>query len=759
MNLKKRQPGPPSFLYRNWRDSMNDYKKSFQKSVMAATSPNHKPTVAIPPNDDDGATPPLQKRRRVSSVEPLVPDLLFAPTGSRDKNTRVIEVLKVFHKDSKKVREGHTADVPRDILTTRGHCRITIFDTTNDTPRPLFANSEACRITTYKNPVGPHRIARIYIDDPFLVPDHVLKVNRSDDDNVRDLSDNYKLIVELEAATGSSWPPLDWHDFGIPASEPGPLFGSSSAHWIMSSDFKSIDGRLRSVLNLSTGFSRPSRETNYIMEVALHSRLPAIPMVPEKGEKPCITAVDPDAEPYTNGHFEPVVTQDVNQVNKFGENVTINGVNGIDQGVNGVNRMHDDEVNGHHSTDAADTSHELEDEIEGDRTPTRALRTREKAKNYNLKLLSDQAQGKERKRRGRAAQPLSEEGRVIYIVPANQPIAVDYWRCIMCTVQPSSFVQLQLHLQISHSNYQCILETTSQGPQFRITYRGEETDSIALRTFSLGKATEPFNPRSFISGDESWIASREAREIHAELTPAASPVEIPAQVMQPYDRPQTDSPLPGTRIETTNGLQTQNSPQTRAESPRRKKILVPDNNQQYFEPVSKRQLRPGQEVPSPTTDEGWLLHKHREGLEGYTDMTLSERSYMVRWDAFILRKRLTGSSYFKRAFLEFVRLEASWLVGDRERMLEFAKHSSVLFTRNVLDDSTMNDAFAIIMEARTDLQLGRNHHEDTNSNETQNDELLRSPCNSQTRRGLGGCNVCQLPVVGPRLLVCSNKVS
>lgn len=805
MNLKKRYQRRSPFLQRNWIASVN----SFTNTDMGATLSNAKQADIASENDNRLTSP--KKRRRVSSVDSLGhADDAFASPGSRPRNFRSLEVIKIYHKDSKKVREGHAVTIPRDLSTTRGHCRITIFDNTSNPPRPLFAYSEACRITTYKNPVGPYRVARIYIERAIVVPDHVLEINRSDDDNVRDLSDRYKLIVELEGATGSSWPPLDWQDFGISVSEPGPLFGTASNHWVLSSNYENIDGRLRNPLTISPGYSRPTRQTSYVMEVGLHSRLPQYRPPPEKGAKPCITAVDPEAEPYTNGHFEPVANgivngikdidavhevTDIDRVNTVNEGINdtnggvvnaseqVNGTkaNGVNEtnGMNGVDEVNDVEISSHH----ADTSNELEYEMEGARTPTRALRTREKNKVYNLKVLSDQAQGKERKKRGRPAQVASSQGAVSYKFPFEQSVSVDYFRCVICGAFHSSMPQLQLHLQTFHIEWNYALETTSQGPMFRLMRKTLFEGDVSPPTFLLSKPSEPFNLPALISGDETWITSRLGLASVDEPTPASSPGGRSAHIRELFDRPQSrDShngadPLAHDTLTKTDTLtsnetltskdnlrnesQTKNghnslkpsNAKTRALPPRKEKILVPENKMQMFEPVSKRRLQHGEEVPNAPPDETWLFHKHQRILEDYQDIGFHEQNYMARWDAFILKKRLTGSSYFKRAWLEFVRQEAVWLVSNKKRMLEFAKHCSILFIRNVLEDSTMVEVFAIIDDARADVQNGVVRNVDDSGDESQH-----SLKGIQTRRGAGGCKVCQLPVAGPRLLLCSNKV-
>lgn len=125
-----------------------------------------------------------------------------------------------------------------------------------------------------------------------------------------------------------------------------------------------------------------------------------------------------------------------------------------------------------------------------------------------------------------------------------------------------------------------------------------------------------------------------------------------------------------------------------------------------------------------------------------------EKEYIKEWDAFVLRKRISSDAYIPRAMLAFVTEKAQWLVESPSRTIEFGKHLSVLIARNVLDNQTVSDALARIAEARSKL-------EDRNSNLK---PTASSPKESPYK-SCNGCTVCGLPVRGPSLLICSNKVS
>ncbi|KAK7414748.1 hypothetical protein QQX98_006432 [Neonectria punicea] len=669
--------------------------------------------------DDDVA--PAQKRRRLSSPDSLdIDHLVASPRASETRSTLRIEVLKVFHKESKKVRAFQNSVVPRDVLTTKGSCRITIFDVSSTWHRVLHCQSQVCDIMTYKNPVGPHRVARVDLPHPFFVPEESILINRLDDD-VHDFSESYKLVVELEAANVGAWPPLESHDFGIPAGDQGPLSDSPKRHWVMSSEFPQVFGRIKNPLRLTAGYGpqRPSRQTDYVMDVDLRwtSGFRALKRL-EKGSMPCITAIDPDAETYTTGRFEPNLDDEPN---------------GLD-GLNGLNGHTDGHVN-----DDSPQDHEPDDDLDGDQTPSRSLRVREKNKVYNLKVLSDQAQGKERKRRARAAQATVSEGRVTYCLPTDQPVSLDYYRCLACGAFNQSVAHLQIHQQTCHSDYDFVLEPTSHGPQFRVSHRPESV-STPTKTYQLGRPVKPFNLGTFVAGDQSWLTSRLGPDNNTE--PIHSPTK-PAAARQLFEKPEPEAiePIP-----------------QRVEPPQKPKVLIPDTGRPLFDPVSKARLKPGDEVPKPVKDNAWMIQKHRENIAEFSDVTPGEKEFVRKWDAFMLEQSLTSSAYFPRVWLSFVRDHASWLASSKHHMMEFAKHTSVLLARDVLEDKMINDAFGYINEERAKAKSkAREQVNGTNGVPPADVTPKQSPRASQIRRGVNGCVVCQLPVLGPRLLLCSNK--
>ncbi|PHH79345.1 hypothetical protein CDD82_2447 [Ophiocordyceps australis] len=713
MSMTAQSPCQPSapYLHRTWLKSVKSHDDSTAQSLVmggALSSPlnaNRQPHglasavgMAMGIGVGDGALDPDPrpvKRRRLSSA--AIDDDVSRPSAWSSLR---IDVLKLLHKDSKKVKSSQAAlTQPRGSVITKGCCRITIFDVSSGTPRLLHCQSQLCNLLTAKNPVGPHHLARIDLHSPFHVPRDSLLINRLDDGRF-DLSDSYQLLVELEAAMGSPWPPLEPLDLGISSLAIQQASPASLKNWLLSSRFDSVFGRLRNPLQLSS--TAPSdalnHQTSYVMDVDLRWASGFNSLRPhDEDPKSCITALDPDeVSRGTALMAQPRLA------------------NGIDLATEGF-------TNG-------EASHIHDDDSVGDHTPSRSLRAREKPTVYNLKQLSDQAQGRDHRRRARSASVVANDGRIQYLLPPEQPISLDCYRCITCGVYHESMSQLQLHLQTMHSSFDYVLETTGQGPQFRISVIRDllTTPNKALQ---LSRSIKPFNLYSTATSDQPWITSRYI--VDAEYPPQSPSAKARSE------QPRSTSP-------TAKGAK----PAGLRRGPKLKsrKIAVPSIPQPLFHPISKARLAPGQEVPEVVPDDEWLIHKHRECIGDFSDVTGAEKEFIWEWDDYILRRNITSGAYFPRVWLSFVRDKSAWLVAEEQRMLEFGKHVSVLLARDALDEASLKRALSYINSAREELRrLPQARAAGTGSQGNLSAPKL-SPRSAQIRKSTNGLHATPLPL-------------
>ncbi|OAR01819.1 hypothetical protein LLEC1_00668 [Akanthomyces lecanii] len=694
------------FLHRNWLQGITNWQSpaGAMGNILSGQLGGH----------GQAAAPP-RKRRRVSTPESLDLDHLIAsPRASDTRSMLRIDVLKLCHKHSKKVRASFGGTAPRHVTTTRANCRITIRDTTGGMPRVLHCQNQICDLTTFKNPVGPHRITRVHLAQPFFVPREAMVVKRVDDGTF-DLSDAYELRIEFDAATDDGiWPPLDASDFG-PSTVLQDASPSDMGRLVLVSHFRDIFGKLKEPLVLAACHQshKPSSSTEYVMDVDLRwsSGFSAWRRL-DKDSMPCITAIDPETD----------VADD---------NVPHNGIE---------DTAAMSSISGHHASHGQLRSDD--EQTEGERTPSRSLRRREQNKVYNLKVLSDQARGKECKRRldtGLAA----VEGQVTYLLPSDQPVLLDCHRCVTCGSCHESLLQLQMHLQTYHPAYDYRCENTSQGPQFRVHHRRSDRFLSPSKHFQVKPTVQPFSLQTFVDGDASWVTERVISRANDDL-----PKTPPSRSV--IDGMASHSPVPRQPV----FLGGKTTLPRRPQPPRKDIVVVPKISQPLYHPISKAELRPGDPVPSPEHDGAWLIQKHRESIADFSDVTPPEKEYIWEWDSYILKQCITSSAYLPRAWLGFVQQKAAWLVAKDARMREFGKHTSVLVGREVLTDDVIKQALDHINQARSlrtmdvaNAILPAEIEEATTASKA-----------TDVRKSSNGCTVCQLPVRGPRLLVCANKV-
>jgi hypothetical protein len=168
-------------------------------------------------------------------------------------------------------------------------------------------------------------------------------------------------------------------------------------------------------------------------------------------------------------------------------------------------------------------------------------------------------------------------------------------------------------------------------------------------------------------------------------------------------------------------------------------LVVPNVKQPLFDSLSKARLEPGSEILPAVADGGWLIQKHRDMLMDFVDVEPDEKEYIMIWDAYIVKQRITSEHFLPRAFLSFVKDKAQWIVAKPSRAYEFSKHLLVLRTRNVIDDNVLTTAFQYINEARIQ-------------------KPLEEPKELAKPKSVAGCNVCGKLVLGPSHLICSDVV-
>lgn len=466
------------FLHRNWLTG-----------VIHLTAISSKPSAQVHDGDDDNFARPT-KRRRVaddspdSGIGPDINALVLPEEPGETQRALRIEVLKIIHKDSSRVRNngifnGNTAPATKDIANIKARCRITITSRKPGEPRMLHSDSQICTIKTFKNPVGPSRMARVYLPQPFNVPEEKIFIER-DDDSVFDLADAYTVAVELESAGDPNWPPLSL----LNLSRDEDIFGHPSPRqWTLKAEVANIycQPRSSSALRLKKASQRDSL-TDYIMDIDTRwtTGLPenAILKRLEKDVMPEITVFNPFEEP----------------------KALANGLLGNDHVI-----PIDDDVD-----------EDMEGEPEGELTPSRSLRMK-KTKTYNLKVLSAQAQGKEPRKRSKLLEPKkAKDDHVFYLLPKLpepiREIVVDDFACCICHATNQSTLQLRAHL-LSHAQYNFEFSDSDGRDQITVSLKPSNASPLTRpKIYQLGRPNKrtPFDLKQYVegNGNDPWVTSR-----------------------------------------------------------------------------------------------------------------------------------------------------------------------------------------------------------------------------------------------------------
>ncbi|KAJ4410934.1 hypothetical protein N0V82_009124 [Gnomoniopsis sp. IMI 355080] len=686
------------YLHRNWKACVNSLEAD----------------AKIANGDDDHDVRPAKRRRYVDSPDsglgPEIDGFVLHEDPVDSQRAMRIEVLKITHKDDtlpakqNLVVNGNVPTIHGDVVT-RARCKITVTTPgrTPDDMQILHCDSQMCNIRTSFNFVGVCRMARVYLPEPFLVPEHKIFVER-DDDTVFDFADTYAVRVELESAGDPNWPPLNLTNMVF--EDDMIHIRPSPRHWSLTAEVSNVlnRGRRSGVLKLRRGF-RSVAKTDFVMDIDVRwaTSLPA--KNPTKDQALAYLAA---------------VSQ--NELPDAPSVLTNGNVNG--DHVNG-NVSDGHLVNGHLTNGHLQlVEDDVEEDAEGELTPSRSLRVRG-SKNYNLKDLSAKAQGRQPRKRAKITETQkADSDRIMYRLPKEavpvKEVVTSGFSCCVCHATHQSLAQLRAHL-FSHAQYRFEVSLTPGKPGYQLdVFYVADSSGVSLRpkVYSLGKPTKLFDLERYIEGDDSWVTSRLGPN-NEESTSVVVSRKIP--------HPRAPRASQRTAIRPKH----------------QKKVLVPYTQQPLFDPLSKAKLVPGTEIRRTFPDDAWLIQKHRDIVQDFCDVDASEKEYIKEWDAFIQKKHIVSEAFIGRAVVEFVTEKARWLLESPSRTMEFGKHLTVLIARGV-GEETIKLVQAKLSEARIQKL----------SAQAPAVELPKEP----PKRDPKGCAVCGKIVRGPSLLLCANEV-
>ncbi|KAJ2985923.1 hypothetical protein NUW58_g5278 [Xylaria curta] len=603
-----------------------------------------------------------------------VPGRLLSDTSDDVEKALRIEVLSITRPDTANPRPanlhyGNGSPEKKDIPVIKARCRVLVCEWKPDLCRVLHCDSQICNFKVFRDSDDVCRTARIYLPTPFQIPSGKLLIERQDEKGFA-LGDAYLIRVEIESAGDPKWPPMDL----LPKRQINEPDCADPRRWILSSQIIYAFEKGRASGDVNIRKKKEDLPLGLLMDMDLRwstnhvaaSSARFADSVPPPDVK--ANHINGALEPLTNGH-----------------------VNGRVDSATSDHRRAENERNG---------IAEDEEEHEEATTPSRSLRTREK-QNYNLKLLSDKARGKEgkEKKRRKLANLERKGSSVTWVVPVIGELTLDSYHCIRCFATHSSMQLLQRHLQ-DHTDIKCTVEAA----QAYIRIHAPDED--------VYRSSDPMF-QSFSSLDD------QESDAEGDL----SPQKLSKRLSQQRNKLFQSHPT---------------KPQEK------KKLVIPDIGQPLYDHLSKSLLEPGSGFDPPPFDDLWLLQKHRDIIRDYSDVHPDEKEYIYEWDAFVNREFVTSAPHLQDVYIRFIQDKSSWLTASQNRMTEWAKHLDYLKLRNALTEKTITEAYAIMRRARSERR-------------PEQPEAIKAPSpRSGYRKSVAGCPVCGQPVRAAASLICSN---
>lgn len=495
--LNKRHRGLP-FLHRNWLKATNHWNSRMGNK---ASSQSRDSSARLADPDDHSQR--AAKRRRIDNEYDGFP--LFENYGATQRALR-IEVLKISHKDSPRVKNGILNGVVapniRDVVQIKARCKLTICGNKGGEQVVLHVDSQVCDVRVFKNPAGSSPMARFSSLRPFHVPEEKIFVER-DDDAVFGLANSYSVLVELESAGDANWPPADL----VPISDEDTFYNRAlpSRHWVLTASIADIfSSRSRKSVRLRVKKQpRSDAATNFLVDMDVRWLTPISsqqrPTERTKDVLPSIMVFDP------NEPTAALVDGILKRANLVNGVHGVNGNNGHGQDLQ-VNGETGATVNGHTNGSLVDTAEEL---AEGELTPGRSRRARQDI-NYNVKQMWNNAVGKEPRKRRKFGDEQSQldEHTVTYLLPPEQ-VQTDRFACLLCGAENERLSQLRAHY-LSHPQYDFHLELRPKAG-YCVTVKpnaNSHGSPLRPRVYQLGLPVKPLDLDKYVNGDDSWVTSR-----------------------------------------------------------------------------------------------------------------------------------------------------------------------------------------------------------------------------------------------------------
>jgi len=511
------------------------------QSVGAATTPGTTPGAnGVKTLDHDEQFQRNPKRRRIDNDYDGFP--LFEDHGNATRALR-IEVLKIFHQDSTRfkngIMNGLVAPNVKDIAHVKARCKLTISSRQAGESVVLHVDSQVCDLKIFKNPASSSPMVRFASIKPFHIPEDKIYLER-DDDAVFGLAKSYTVLIELESAGDPNWPPLD---LVSSASDDDAFFNRTlpPRQWVLTASIADIfNSRHRKEIHLKVR-KQPIQDSSYYQDLATNFRIDVdVRWLTPISSQLMMRAHDKDVQQSItvfgpNEPLQPIVNGSVHVNASVSVSVATNGTHAVN-GANGVISPNQNPLESPPIPDAEKLVNGLtngaqqdllEDGAEGELTPSRSRRTRQEV-NYNVKQMWNTAIGKETRKRRRMEEDNDQvdEHTITYLLPPEQ-VQTERFGCLICGAENDRLNQLRAHY-MSHPQYEFHFDFRPKGGCFvSVTASVSDPAPLRPRVYQLGLPVKPLDLDRYVEGDFSWVNSRlgpdDGRDVSTRFPHARAP--------------------------------------------------------------------------------------------------------------------------------------------------------------------------------------------------------------------------------------------
>ena len=195
-----------------------------------------------------------------------------------------------------------------------------------------------------------------------------------------------------------------------------------------------------------------------------------------------------------------------------------------------------------------------------------------------------------------------------------------------------------------------------------------------------------FDLEAFLKGDETWLGHESKRP--TRLAPPMPRVDARSRSR---DTLQLETPVV---IKARAAHEVPDMPK-----PARTRFKVPPapSDIKFFRLTVKRPLTEGEDISESDDeiDENWLLQKHSDTIESFSDMLQSEKRFIQQYDRHMLNENLSSNLHFREALVRFCRTNRTWL-QTKEMKREFHKNAARLVMQGLISLQLLRDCADII---------------------------------------------------------------